>query len=134
MERRLLERAGPDQLVRIGLALGKVRDRLELVVEAAATPAKASARPRELKLDRDATVWAIQPSPAQSAASLELRARRPDGSVGVLLWMPRCLPEWPQALVLQQPAALPAGTTLSLYSSGEEPGAPASRAVLSVLR
>jgi hypothetical protein len=42
--------------------------------------------------------------------------------------MPRCLPEWPQALVLRQPVELPAGTTLRLVTEG------GGSAVLSALR
>ena len=84
----------------------------QIVLEA---PAGGAA---ERTLDRDAAVWAIQPSPGPSARSLEVRARRPDGAVEVLLWMPRCLPEWTQALVPRQPVALPAGTTLRLVAEG----------------
>lgn len=103
-----------------------------------------SARQRrlgEVKLPSDSTVWALQPSPGKSAASLELRARRPDGSVEVLLWIPEYRHEWPQALVFQQPTLLPSGTILSLIAYSEAsgrsaPGAPfsSSRIAVSVLR
>jgi hypothetical protein len=76
-------------------------------------------RVRDLRLEKAATVWAIHPAPSATARSLELRARLPNGAIQVLLWMPRCLPEWPEALVLQQPAELPAGTTVSLIAHGD---------------
>jgi len=83
------------------------------------------------RVPRDATVWAIVPSAGDVARSLELTARRPDGSVEVLLWIPRIHREWPQALVLDAPLALPAGTSLSLVT---HPADPSGRARLSVLR
>jgi hypothetical protein len=88
------------------------------------------ARVRDLRLEKAATVWAIHPAPGATARSLELRARRPDGAIQVLLWMPRCLPEWPQALVLRQPLELPAGTTVSLVVH-DESAEPVSRVLLS---
>jgi hypothetical protein len=82
-------------------------------------------------LERPATVWALQPSPSPTARSLELRVRRPDGAVRVLLWMPRCLPEWPQALALQRPVELPAGAMVSLIVHGDD--GPKSHVILSVI-
>jgi hypothetical protein len=82
-------------------------------------------------LERPATVWALQPWPSPTARSLELRARRPNGAIQVLLWMPRCLPEWPQALVLQRPVELPAGAMVSLIVHGDD--GPKSHVILSVI-
>jgi hypothetical protein len=110
-------------------------------VAVAARPDGGDGRRRgEATLPREAAVWALQPSPGERAASLELRARRPDGSVEVLLWIPECRPEWPQALVLETPVVLPAGTVVSLTSYDRTPATTArgfpsdSRVVLSVLR
>jgi hypothetical protein len=100
---------------------GERRAVSQLVVDASA---------RDLRLESPATVWAIQPAPSPMARSLELRARRPDGAIQVLLWMPHCLPEWPQALVLQEPIELPAGTTMSVVVKDKD-GAPPSRVLLS---
>ena len=82
-------------------------------------------------LPRDATLWAIVPSAGAAARSLELKARRPDGSTEVLLWIPQAHPEWPQALVLDAPLALPAGTTFSLVV---QPSGTDARARLGLLR
>jgi hypothetical protein len=83
------------------------------------------------RLTRTAAVWAIVPSAGEATTSLELTARRPDGSVEVLLWVPRLHREWPQALLLDRPLALPAGTAVSLVT---HPADPSARARLSLLR
>lgn len=83
------------------------------------------------RLARNATVWAIVPSAGEAATSLELTARRPDGSIDVLLWIPQLRREWPQALMLDNPLALPAGTALSLVT---HPPNASGRARLSLLR
>jgi hypothetical protein len=87
-------------------------------------------------LQRDTTLWAILPlvfdPPAhhtRSAApvgSLELTARRPDGSIEVLLWIPDRRDAWPTPYVLRAPLLLPAGTRVTLTSAvlrelGREP-------------
>jgi hypothetical protein len=83
------------------------------------------------RLARHATVWAIVPSAGETATSLELTARRPNGSVDVLLWIPELRREWPQALVLDRPMALPADTAVTLVT---HPPNTSSRARLSLLR
>jgi hypothetical protein len=89
-----------------------------------------------VQLSQRATVWAIQPSLDPSVTSMELRAERPDGSVEVLLWIPKARAEWPLALVMQEPVSLPAGSTLSLLAETEPSHSAVSRArvTLSVLR
>jgi hypothetical protein len=76
------------------------------------TVAGAGAAP----LSKAAALWAIVPSASAPATSLQLTARRPDGSSEILLWMPRLHHDWPQALVLDAPVRLPAGTTVSLIT------------------
>jgi hypothetical protein len=111
----------------------------EVVVAAQSDPRVRRRRQGQVRLGADSTVWALQPSP-QESSSLELRARRPDGSVEVLLWMPQCRREWPQALVLERPLLLPAGTTVSLIThdakgTSAAPGARVlPRVALSLLR
>jgi len=95
-------------------------------------------RRTDVALARDAHVWALQFTPAAATTSLELRARRPDGSIEVLLWVPRPRPEWPQALVLETGSRLPAGTVISMVThaaaAGDRRGGAAARAVVSLLR
>lgn len=75
------------------------------------------------RLAAAASVWAIVPSTGSGTASLQVTARRPDGSTDILLWMPKMHHEWPQALVLDAPVKLPAGTTVSLITHPADAGA-----------
>jgi hypothetical protein len=85
----------------------------------------------DTRLARGGTLWAIVPSAGATAASFQLTARQPDGETQVLLWMPQLRHEWPQALLLDAPLPLPAGTTLSVVT---HPADPSARARLSLLR
>ena len=76
-------------------------------------------------------IWAIQPSADDGTRSLELTVRRPNGAAEVLMWMPEYRRDWPQALVLQDPILLPAGTTVTLAA---EPATASASARLSVLK
>jgi len=71
-------------------------------------------RDSALRIATATTAWAIVPAADGTARSLELTARRPNGVVDVLVWMPEIRRDWPQVFVLDDPARLPAGTTLSL--------------------
>jgi hypothetical protein len=81
-------------------------------------------------VNAETTVWAIVPLPDRSIHSLELTARRPDGRVDVLLWIPRWRDDWPLALALTDAITLPAGTTLTLNA---EPRASTATARLSIV-
>jgi hypothetical protein len=80
-------------------------------------------------MPRASRLWAIVPripASAQAAGAhdpsaettLEVTARRPDGLVEVLLWVPRYRPDWPTPYVLREPVTLPAGTTVSVTTTG----------------
>jgi len=88
-----------------------------------------------IKLSQATTIWAVHPEFDASVTSMELRAERPDKSVEVLLWMPKPNPDWPVALVMQQPVSLPAGTTISLVAERKDQTSAASAPsmILSVL-
>jgi len=87
----------------------------DVVIEAAAD--RVAGRMRgTVKLPLPTTIWAVHPEFDASVSSMELRAERPDKSVEVLLWMPTPNPDWPVALVMQEPMTLPAGTTISLVA------------------
>lgn len=109
-----------------------------LRIEATARPAGEAAGPAaslgQLTLETDTTIWALQPVVGATTQTLELRARRPGGATEVLLWMPTVRPEWPHVLVLQQPAVLPAGTTLILSTRRSDPAGAPDRVGLSVWR
>lgn len=87
-----------------------------------------------LTLAADTTIWALQPGVGLTTQSLELRARRPDDSIDVLLWTPTVRHEWPSVLVLQPPLTLPAGTVLTLSTRSADPAASPDRIILSVWR
>jgi hypothetical protein len=89
-----------------------------------------------VRLTRAARVWALHPDLLPSIASMELIAERPDKSTEVLMWIPTARPEWPLALVMQEPVSLPAGSTVSLAVETRGPLQPGSwpRVTMSVLR
>lgn len=78
----------------------------------------AGGRVGEHVLPAATTIWALQPTTGAAIQSVELRARRPDGAVDVLLWIPTARSEWPSMLVLEEPATLPAKTVLTLHARG----------------
>jgi hypothetical protein len=112
----------------------------QLVVNTAAIPETngMSRRRGEAAVRDDARVWAIFPhAPASldpasldpyadptGAPSLEVTVRRPDGSVEVLLWIPRQRHDWPTPFVLRTPVDLPAGTTIVVTSTTPRGGGP----------
>ncbi|MEO5895524.1 MAG: cytochrome c [Vicinamibacterales bacterium] len=75
-------------------------------------------------------LWAIVPripssgqasdahDPAAHKTTLEVTARRPDGLVQVLLWVPRYRPDWPTPYVLREPVTLLPGTTINVTTTG----------------
>lgn len=100
----------------------------QVVVHTAPVPGTngVARRRGEAVVREDTRVWAIFPHAPESltpedldpyadptgAPSLEVTARRPDGSVEVLLWIPRQRHDWPTPYVLRTPVDLPAGTTV----------------------
>jgi hypothetical protein len=106
----------------------------DLTVEAAADRSPGRMR-GTIKLPQATTLWAVHPEFDASVTSMELRAERPDKSVEVLLWMPTPNPDWPVALVMQEPVDLPAGTAISLVAEtkGQVATGSAPSVTLSVL-
>src|SRR5262245_48935503 len=88
---------------------------VDVAVEAAADRTLGRMR-GTVKLPQATTIWAVHPEFDASVTSMEVRAERPDKSVEVLLWMPTPDPDWPVALVMQEPVNLPAGSTVSLVA------------------
>jgi hypothetical protein len=100
------------------------------LVLGAASPGSGRSR-LDRVLGRATTVWALRPQRLADGQSLEVSARAPDGSVQVLLWIPRYRGEWPGAFVLARPVRLPAGTRLRATAAGGR-GAAGAGAVLGV--
>jgi len=66
------------------------------------------------RLSADTFVIALLPETAQSAKSIEVSARRPDGSTEVLLFAKDISSEWSTPYILKEPVLLPRGTVLSV--------------------
>jgi len=87
----------------------------------------------ETVLDKNSLIWGIRLDLPADGVSAEVTARRPDGPVEVLLWVPRSRTEWPAPFYFQEPVALPAGTVISVTTAGT--AAPSgARAVLTLHR
>jgi hypothetical protein len=64
----------------------------------------------------------VRPELGPGGRSIELRARRPDGSVDVLLWIREFRQDWQTPYVFRRPVALPAGTVIQATASFEPAG------------
>lgn len=140
----LVDRSAVEVFFAPTTAKGRVDD---LIVDAApppqrtglvkSSPGGGATRNRGVRrLMQPTTIWAVHPVVDASVSSLELRAQRPDGSVEVLMWIPKVLHDWPLALVLQDPLTLPAGSVLTLVAELDpsQPRTATPQVVLSVLR
>jgi hypothetical protein len=88
----------------------------------APTPATAAGRATVGKaafvLKRAALIWGVRLEHPVDGSSIEVTARRPDGPVDVLLWVPRARAEWPAPFIFQDAIPLPAGTVIAVTMSG----------------
>lgn len=90
----------------------------QILVETAPAPGTERIRRGESRLRQETRVWAIFPEAAsRGEGSLEVTARKPDGSIDVMLWIPNRHDEWPTPYVLQTPVLLPAGTTIKVTTT-----------------
>jgi hypothetical protein len=72
----------------------------------------------EMTMAADTTVLAMRPETTAGIASLEVKARRPDGGTDVLLFAKDFSPRWPTPFVLAEPIVLRRGTVLSATGHG----------------
>jgi hypothetical protein len=112
----------------------------QIVVETAPAPStdQSVRRRGETEVRQPTSIWAIFPQWTEAArgtenpggsGSLEIAARKPDGSIEVLLWIPQRGYDWPTPYLLQAPVLLPAGTTIAVSTAaprgaGDEAAAP----------
>jgi hypothetical protein len=82
---------------------------MDLVVDARPVPGGGSLKGIS-KLTSDTHVWAIQPEIVPGLSTLEVSARRPDGSTDVLLALTEPSPEWPTPYLLTTPRLVARGT------------------------
>ena len=79
-----------------------------------------------VRLASDATIWALAPEIPAATQSMELSARRPDGSTQVLLLVERPFADWPTPYLLKTPVRLTRGTELRFaLETGAGPSVPA---------
>jgi hypothetical protein len=90
-------------------------------VALAPTPAAAggaTAGQAAFALKRAALIWGIRLELSADGPSVEVTARKPDGAVEVLLWVPQARAEWPAPFIFQDAISLPAGTEIRVTISG----------------
>ena len=83
------------------------------------------------RLASDATIWALAPEIPPGTQSLELSARRPDGSTEVLLLVERPSADWPTPYVFKSPVRLTRGTELRFALETDAPSTAPARLVIS---
>ena len=102
----------------------------DLVVAARSTAGRPRIRRGSTRLTSDAAIWALAPEIPSGTQSLELSARRPDGSTQVLLLVERPVAGWPTPYVFKSPVRLRRGTELQLALEADVT-APAARLTVS---
>ena len=101
------------------------------MVTARSTPGRSRVRRGSVRLASDATIWALAPEIPPGTQSLELSARRPDGSTEVLLLVERPSADWPTPYVLKSPVRLTRGTELRFALETDAPSTAPARLVIS---
>lgn len=110
----------------------------DLVVEA---EGEAAANPRvqkfsgSLTVPADVNVLALKPELQSGVESVQVSAKKPDGTVQVLLLVRNALPEWPTPYILKEPVRLRKNTELSViayYNNSRATQPPAPRLTVSV--
>jgi hypothetical protein len=82
-----------------------------------------------VRIPADNRILAFRPELTPGIKSIEVTARRPDGTVEVLLLIKDALPEWPTPYILSQPVSLPKNTELAVtayYDRSPDKHPPAS--------
>jgi hypothetical protein len=84
-------------------------------------------------LAADTRLLALRPDLSPNARSVEISARKPDGTIQMLLFVQDVLAEWPTPYILKAPVVLPKGTELSatVYFRSTDAVASALRVILS---
>ncbi len=77
------------------------------------------------RLEEDTTLLAMQPEIHPGIQSIEVSARKPDGTRQILLFARKIPLEWPTPYILRRPVSLPKGTQLSVieHYAGDAPAA-----------
>jgi hypothetical protein len=103
----------------------------DLALTARSVPGRPRVRRSSVRLTSDATIWALAPEIPANTASLELAARRPDGSTQVLLLVERPSGDWPTPYMFKSPVRLTRGTELRFTLETNAPASAPARLVIS---
>ena len=89
----------------------------DIVVEAAA----AKRAHAETRLAANTRILALRPELQPGIKTIEVSARKPDGSTQVLLFARDIPLDWPAPYILKEPVLLPKGTVVSMTAYLEQP-------------
>jgi hypothetical protein len=95
-----------------------------LVLRSAALPAAAGRLRARTVLPSDTTIAALRPELVAEGRSIEVKARRPDGSTDVLLYVRSFRKDWQTPYVLRHPLTLPKGSVVEASAEIGAPGSP----------
>jgi hypothetical protein len=82
----------------------------------------------------DSYTWALRPQFTTGVTSIEVSARKPNGSTEILLFVKDPVIDWPTPYIFKDPVFLPAGTRLSAiaaYANDMPPQPPGVRLTVS---
>lgn len=71
-------------------------------------------------LAADTALFEMRPELPAGGRSIEVKAKLPDGSSEVLLWISRFDPQWQNSFLVRRPTALPKGTTVQAIAYVDE--------------
>ena len=118
-------------IVGLSLARGASAPPADLIVTASGPTGRSRVRRGSQRLLSDTMIWALAPEIPPGTQSLELAARRPDGSTEVLLLVERPSADWPTPYVFKSPVRLVRGTELRLAVETNAPSTAPARLVVS---
>lgn len=102
----------------------RVLKTMTLAPSSQVTDGKAGAATRltaNAVLPSDTALFEMRPDLPAGGRSIEVKAKLPDGSSRVLLWISRFDPKWQSSYVVNQPDGLPKGTTLQAIAYFDQP-------------
>jgi hypothetical protein len=98
----------------------------DLVIDARPAGASTSAGRKffaSVPIGADMNILAFKPEVSPGLSSVEVSARKPDGTREILLLLRDILEQWPTPYILKEPVALSRGTELAVtaYSTASQP-------------
>jgi hypothetical protein len=101
---------------RLGLYFAAARPAREMATTViqppSAAPAGAPRMTATSVLSKDTSIFELRPELGPGGRSIEVKAKRPDGSSQVLLWIKKFRQEWQTSYVFDKPVTLPKGSVV----------------------